>query len=572
MASPLDLLNSYKQKINNASRPPTPSTTVGTGGSQSPLLQNFKSGFHAGQGRVTGRFTPKGNAQFPIRGGEYSQTTPRVPTSWNDLDSPPQTGEQRFNKEYPKNKPTNKSQPIQSTKPKPTVSSETQTNIDARRGRNAQTRVDRGIKNGSVTGPLRNTIVGGLVYAAGDALIPHISREAVRGAMVVTGQDTTNYDTAYLQGKPVVKNVGGVSYNIATEEGMAGYRRALAKGQKPSAPAKPANTDKPLPYGSLPGGSNPDRSAAQPGTGPKNNKVGSDSDPDEPGLQGPGDPKGPPGSSRVNANGLVSYGKDLSSLNQFTKAFTGGYEVADIETAFQSEDLPGAYQTGSNKINPGQTAYELPEGAAPSPLDKGLAGAEGLTMQDTGYTIGESSVPGTVGRSGSAQEGSSSKPDIAEEVRTIRMNRNSGRGSRRDPRNRGEDADMFGGPEPSDASLVSPMYANAKRNKIRSTFLDHEGSSVQAAAAANAVAGYGKDSNADARFNVGGELVYAKEGMQQKAKNAAMMGKDPREFLDIPTTPDTQPDSPCRYRVSHLRLQKKLKQKTGSSRSSSKRK
>ena len=253
---------------------------------------------------------------------------------------------------------------------------------------------------------------------------------------------------------------------------------------------------------------------------------------------------------RVNANGLVSYGRDLSSLNAFTKEFTGGYEIADIKTAFQSEDLPGAYQNGSNSINTGDTKYELPEGAAPSPLDKGLAGAQGLTMQDTGYTIGEASVPGTVGRSGSAQEGSSDKPDIAEEVRTIRMNRNSGRGSRKDPRNRGEDSDMFGGPEPSDASLTSPMYANAKRNKIRSTFLDHEGSSVQAIAAANAAAHYGKDSNGNARFNYGGELVYAKEGMQQKAKNAAMMGQDPSQYLDIPATPDTQPDTPAASELS----------------------
>ena len=172
------------------------------------------------------------------------------------------------------------------------------------------------------------------------------------------------------------------------------------------------------------GGQNLPPSAAVPGTGPKGNEVGSDADPNTPGLQGPG--------ARVNANGLVSYGKDLSSLNAFTKEFTGGYEVADISTAFQSNDLPGQYK-GSNQLSYQQTPYELPEGAQPSPLDKGLAGTQGLTMQDTGYTIGEASVPNTVGRSGSAQEGSSDKPDIAEEVRTIRMNRNAGRGSRRDP-------------------------------------------------------------------------------------------------------------------------------------------
>ena len=284
---------------------------------------------------------------------------------------------------------------------------------------------------------------------------------------------------------------------------------------------------------------NPNDDWADPvaGKGPENNQVGSDADPNTPGLQGrlpekPAAPAKPAESTRVNANGLLSYGKDLSSLNAFTRAFTGGHELSDIKSAFQSEDLPTAYQNGTNSISTEQTPYELPEGAAPSPLNGGLAGAKDLEISDTTYTIGEASVPGTVGRSGDAQEGSSDKPDIADNVRTIRMNRNSGRGSRRDPRNRGEDPDMFGGPEPSDASLVSPMYANKKRNEIRSTFLDLDTPIIQASIAANAKAGYGQDSNGDARFNVGGELVYAKEGMQQQAKNAANMGKDPSEFLE----------------------------------------
>ena len=321
--------------------------------------------------------------------------------------------------------------------------------------------------------------------------------------------------------KPGIRYGGEKTIAPVNAPSVLNLNTPKSKDKKPPAPAKPEV--KPSASLSIP------PSAAQPGTGPKGNEVGSDSDPGEPGLQGPGDPKGPPG-ARVNANGLVSYGKDLSSLNAFTKAFAG-VEIADIKTSYKSEDLPSAYQTGSNSIQ--DTTYELPEGSAPTTLNNNYKGANGEIPTNSGYEIPEASVPGTLGRSGDAQEGSSDKPDIADEVRAIRMNRNSGRGSRRDPRNRGEDPDMFGGPEPSDASLVSPMYANAKRNKIRSTFLDHEGSSVQAIAAANAVAGYGKDSNADARFNVGGELVYAKEGMQQKAKNAAMMGKDPREFLAI---------------------------------------
>ena len=42
--------------------------------------------------------------------------------------------------------------------------------------------------------------------------------------------------------------------------------------------------------GNLPGGSNPNKSAAQPGTGPINNRTGQDYDPFEKGKQGPGDP------------------------------------------------------------------------------------------------------------------------------------------------------------------------------------------------------------------------------------------------------------------------------------------
>jgi len=249
--------------------------------------------------------------------------------------------------------------------------------------------------------------------------------------------------------------------------------------------------------------------------------------------------------ARINVNGLVSYGKDLSSLNKFTSAFTGGYELTDIKSAFQSNDLPSAYVNGSNKISTEETPYELPDGATPSNVGgKYTMDGVNTSLQNTGYQLGTASVPGTVGKGTSdPQSGVSDKPDVAESIRQVRMARTEG-----SPR--GFNGADFSGAEPDNSSLVSPMYANAKRNKIRSTFLDHEGSSVQAIAAANAVAGYGKDSNADARFNVGGELVYAKEGMQQKAKNAAMMGQNPSQFLEIPTTPDTQPDTPAASELS----------------------
>lgn len=250
---------------------------------------------------------------------------------------------------------------------------------------------------------------------------------------------------------------------------------------KPAAPAQPA----------VKRGRNLPPSAAVPGTGPKNNQVGSDADPNQPGLQGSADPV-----ARTNSNGLKQYGKDLSSLNAFTSAFTGGYELTDIKSAFQSNTLPGAAEYGANTHQLQNTPYELADDATPSNTG-GKYAMDGVdtSLQSTGYQIGSASVPGTLGKdTDNPQSGASDKPDIAENVRTIRMNR---------------------------------------RDQIRSTFLDMDTPIIQASIAANAIAGYGKDRDGTAQFNYGGELVQAKEGMQQKAKNAAMMGKDPSEFLDI---------------------------------------
>ena len=302
---------------------------------------------------------------------------------------------------------------------------------------------------------------------------------------------------------------------IATPQGG---ERARPKGRNIGATAQP-----PVSRGqSLP------PSAAVPGTGPDGNKVGSDADPNTPGLQGSGAP-----GARINANGLQQYGQTLGGLNAFTSAFTGGYEIADIKTAFQSEDLPGAYLNGSNSISTEDTKYELPEGGSPSPLNSELAGASDLTLQDSAYEIGSAAMPGTLGRSADVQEGISDKPDIAESVRTLRMQRKgprddgSLRGFKKDNNNR-----MASMPQ-EEAPDAAKMAQEQRRNQIRSTFLDMDTPIIQASVAANAVAGYGKDSDGNAQFNYGGELVQAKDGMQQQAKNAAMMGMNPSEFLAI---------------------------------------
>jgi hypothetical protein len=225
---------------------------------------------------------------------------------------------------------------------------------------------------------------------------------------------------------------------------------------------------------------------------------------------------------RTTPEGLLSYGRDLSSLNQFTKDFTGGYELTDIKSSFQSEALPATaagllqldkpFIPGANPTQePNVSSTDEPSLPYGTQLPEGTKPFASTTPYKTG------------GNPNDPQDGTSDKPDRADNIRQVRAARLG----------RGVNGADFSGDEPDNSSLASPMYANSKRNAIRSTFLDHEGSSVQAIAAANAVAGYGKDSDANARFNYGGELVYAKDGMQQKAKNAAMMGKDPTEFLNI---------------------------------------
>jgi len=260
--------------------------------------------------------------------------------------------------------------------------------------------------------------------------------------------------------------------------------------------------------------------------------------------------------ARTNANGLVSYGKDLSSLNKFTSAFTGGYELTDIKSAFQSNDLEGAYQNGSNTISTDKSKYTLPDGATPSNVG-GKYTVDGVdtAIQSTGYQISDKSVPGTVGgNANDPQDGTSSKPDVAESIRTVRMRR---KGPRDEGSFRGFQIDQANEFAQNSVSETKGNGMNEKRRAIRSAFLDMDTPIIQASVKANAIAGYGKDSDGNARFNYGGELVYAKDGMQQKAKNASMMGQDPTQFLDVPATADTQPDTPAASELSPSFAQEK---------------
>ena len=314
---------------------------------------------------------------------------------------------------------------------------------------------------------------------------------------------------------------------IATPQGG---ERAKPKGRNIGATAKP-------PESPVSRGQNLPPSAAVPGTGPDGNKVGSDADPNTPGMQGSGAP-----GARTNANGLQQYGQTLGGLNAFTSAFTGGYEIADIKTAFQSEDLPVKGSRGTN------TDYSISDAQA-----MGVSKPDALKIAQGGFveTTIDASTPLTTGNNPTnSQDGTSPDADIAESVRTLRMQR---KGPRDDGGPRGFAIDrnnrLASAPK-EEAPDEAKIAQQRRRNDIRSTFLDMDTPIIQASVAANAKAGYGKDSDGNARFNYGGELVYAKEGMQQKAKNAAMMGMNPSEFLDIPTTPDVQPDAPANNELS----------------------
>lgn len=67
--------------------------------------------------------------------------------------------------------------------------------------------------------------------AIADSLKPvtdSIAKNVVRGAVTATGGNTRNLDRMNA-GKPVVKSVNGVDFNVATAAGRAGYAKAIAK-------------------------------------------------------------------------------------------------------------------------------------------------------------------------------------------------------------------------------------------------------------------------------------------------------------------------------------------------------
>jgi hypothetical protein len=182
------------------------------------------------------------------------------------------------------------------------------------------------------------------------------------------------------------------------------------------------------------------------------------------------------GDTRISPTGIKQTGMTLGGIKQFNEQY--GLNIADGATMFNltKPGRKGAYKSPDNKIETDETGYTVGKGARPISGSQGgiQAETEVLTGKAGGYEIPAASVPGTTGHTPEdPQNGVSSAADTADQTRAIALN--SGRGSRKDPRNRGNGGNTpFGGVEPSNESLVSPMYKDKARNAFRSTFLDSD--------------------------------------------------------------------------------------------------
>ena len=249
--------------------------------------------------------------------------------------------------------------------------------------------------------------------------------------------------------------------------------------------------------------------------------------------------------SRVSPTGIKQSGKRLglgdinglfASLSSPDRKGGALMTAGDLPSAskFFSEALPtteeGAKQQGHGSLVTG------PDG-------KPMEMETGTWDENTGSII-EPSVPGTLGGNPeNAEDGTSDKPDIAEEVRTIRMNRNSGRGSRRDPRNRdGGSDEPFGGVSETKGNGMS-----TERRAARAAFLDPNNKGYGAIRAADrAVGAYHQYDTGG--MNIDGKDVKFNEGMSRDARFELRGGgiqskEDAQEFLKKYTNALSTPDT-----------------------------
>ena len=192
----------------------------------------------------------------------------------------------------------------------------------------------------------------------------------------------------------------------------------VPKGYKPGAPPQAAEKPEGVP-GQLP------PSAAIPGTGPKGNEVGSDADPDTPGLQGSGGKGG--SDSRVSPKGVVQRVFTLGGINELFASLSsadrkGGAVMTAGELPSGSKFLSEALPTTKG----GEEQAAKPFTLSQTDIDEGYDSSDGAYPGKATAFNQTPTTPETTSNPSDAQDGASEKPTIADNIRTVRMERNSG--------------------------------------------------------------------------------------------------------------------------------------------------
>jgi len=171
------------------------------------------------------------------------------------------------------------------------------------------------------------------VYAAANAAVPPIAREAMRGLGVVTGMDTSGFD-AINSGRPVIKSIDGVDFNVATPEGREGYKNAGGLDTRASSPLASLGR-----YDDIPAALYPEGVSTGVGGG---NAAQSDYTPLSEPAPKPGLNNGDELSREINQTNLNSFAKSLESGK------VKGIAPIQFRHGFNSNDLPGSDGTYSH--------------------------------------------------------------------------------------------------------------------------------------------------------------------------------------------------------------------------------
>ena len=226
------------------------------------------------------------------------------------------------------------------------------------------------------------------------------------------------------------------------------------------------------------------------------------------------------------AGDLPSASKYLSNaLPVSVKTEQTQFELVDRDpVSGELRDTKVDFTKGGKFTQPDSTETVSTPRTVPTPAKPGLRptnvdfnkGGE-FTVPDSTETISvPRTMPGTTGGNpADPQDGASPKPDRVERLSQL-------------PVFQGVNGTEFGGEEPDDSSLVSPMYANAERNKARAAFLDPNNKGYSAIRARDRAVG-AFDQNGTGVVNIDGELRQFNDGMSADARFALSGGLNSNE-------------------------------------------